>query len=325
MISSRHAGSAGRSAAGELGRATASDQFLCEGYRICARPIVPIDRIAQICHLASTHDPNRTKSPTWRRGRPVRRVPRARSSCSGTARRRDRPRAARRHVPPRRLRRDARLPPAAHPPRVPDAQARRVHARRPRLDVRPGPGHRLGRRPPQAPRAHRRGGRPALARTSATAPASAPARPLARARRLAHERAGHGASSARYAPDLSRTRACAGSPATSWLDRPAGLALPRCSASRSPAGRSRRAHRPALGRPRARLPPAPRTWTINSVCHFFGTRRFDDRRPVAQRLVAGAAVARRGLASQPPRLPALGRARPAPRGARPAGWVVARR
>ena len=32
-----------------------------------------------------------------------------------------------------------------------------------RLDGGPGPGHRLGRRPPQAPRAHRRGGRPALA------------------------------------------------------------------------------------------------------------------------------------------------------------------
>ena len=49
------------------------------------------------------------------------------------------------------------------------------------------------------------------------------------------------------------------------------------------------------------------TWSINSICHFLGRRRFDDRRPVDQRLVARAALARRGLAPQPPRLP---RARP---------------
>ena len=49
-----------------------------------------------------------------------------------------------------------------------------------------GPVDQLGRRPPQAPRPHRRGGRPALART-ATAPACGGARqgPVARARRLA--------------------------------------------------------------------------------------------------------------------------------------------
>jgi stearoyl-CoA desaturase (delta-9 desaturase) len=41
------------------------------------------------------------------------------------------------------------------------------------------------------------------------------------------------------------------------------------------------------------------TWSINSICHFFGTRRFD----VDDHL-------RRGLAPQPPHLPALGRARP---------------
>ena len=67
------------------------------------------------------------------------------------------------------------------------------------------------------------------------------------------------------------------------------------------------------------------TWSINSVCHFFGARRFDDRRRVAQRLLARAAVARRGLAPQPPRLPdappstacAAGRAR------RPGGLLIA--
>ena len=59
------------------------------------------------------------------------------------------------------------------------------------------------------------------------------------------------------------------------------------------------------------------TWTINSVCHFFGTPPLRDRRPVDQRRLARAAVARRVLAPQPPRLPALGRPRPALVGARP--------
>ena len=61
------------------------------------------------------------------------------------------------------LRRDRRLSPHAHPPLVPDLQAGRVLLRRGRLDGGPGAGHQLGRRPPQAPRPHRRGGRSALA------------------------------------------------------------------------------------------------------------------------------------------------------------------
>ena len=59
------------------------------------------------------------------------------------------------------------------------------------------------------------------------------------------------------------------------------------------------------------------TWSINSVCHFFGRRRFADRGPLDERVLARAALARRGVAPQPPRVPALGRARPAPVGARP--------
>ena len=48
------------------------------------------------------------------------------------------------------------------------------------------------------------------------------------------------------------------------------------------------------------------TWSVNSVCHFFGRRRFDTDDTLDQRLLARPAVARRGLAPQPPRLPALG-------------------
>ena len=58
------------------------------------------------------------------------------------------------------------------------------------------------------------------------------------------------------------------------------------------------------------------TWSVNSVCHFLGTRRFETDDESTQRGLAGAALARRGLAPQPPRLPALGVARPAPLGAR---------
>ena len=61
------------------------------------------------------------------------------------------------------------------------------------------------------------------------------------------------------------------------------------------------------------------TWSINSVCHFFGTRRFDGRGPLDQRLLAVAALVRRELAPQPPRLPALGAPRAALVGDRPDG------
>ena len=48
------------------------------------------------------------------------------------------------------------------------------------------------------------------------------------------------------------------------------------------------------------------TWSINSVCHFFGTQAVRHRGRVAQRVLAGAAVDGRGLAPQPPRVPDLG-------------------
>ena len=63
------------------------------------------------------------------------------------------------------------------------------------------------------------------------------------------------------------------------------------------------------------------TWSVNSVCHFLGHASLPDRRPLDQRRLARAAVLRGGVAPQPPRVPALGRARAAPMGetARPRG------
>ena len=76
-----------------------------------------------------------------------------------------RARAAGRPVRRDRARRDARLPPDVHPPRVRVEPRVPRDRRRARLDGGAGIGDHLGRRPPQAPRVHRPGGRPALART----------------------------------------------------------------------------------------------------------------------------------------------------------------
>jgi stearoyl-CoA desaturase (delta-9 desaturase) len=80
------------------------------------------------------------------------------------------------------------------------------------------------------------------------------------------------------------------------------------------------------------------TWSINSICHFFGRKRFDiEDESIAQRVLARAAVDGRVLAPQPPRLPDLGvprsalvgaprrSDRPGDRGIREAGAGVERR
>ena len=77
------------------------------------------------------------------------------------------------------------------------------------------------------------------------------------------------------------------------------------------------AHRPALGRARADLLRPPRDLVDQLDLPLPRPPPLRHRRHVDQRLVALARLARRGLAPQPPRLPALGRPRPAPLGARP--------
>ncbi len=58
------------------------------------------------------------------------------------------------------------------------------------------------------------------------------------------------------------------------------------------------------------------TYSINSLCHFFGRRRFATERSLAQPPVARTAVLRGGLAQQPPCLSDLGHPRVGPRGDR---------
>ena len=55
------------------------------------------------------------------------------------------------------------------------------------------------------------------------------------------------------------------------------------------------------------------TFSINSICHFFGRRRFATDDESDERGLAVAPDLRRVLAQQPPRLPDLGLPRPAPR------------
>ena len=213
-----------------------------------------------------------------------------------------------------------RLPPPPHPPLLRDLEAGGVHVRRARLDGRAGPGHRLGRRPPQAPRAHRPRGRPPQ-----------PAR-RARPRRdrgccaASGTPTSAGSSPSRAAPSgaatprtSARTPACGGSTATSSRSSWPAWRSPPSPASSSPGRSLGAADRPALGRPRSRLLRPPRDLERQLGLPFPRHAALRGRRRVAQRLLARAALAGRGLAPQPPRLPPLGRARPAPLGARPHG------
>ena len=180
------------------------------------------------------------------------------------------------------------------------------------VDGGPGPVIDVGRRPPQAPRAHRRGGRPALParRPRRRIPGRAP-RPLARAHRLAVRHARPAPSGKQYARDLVEDRGMR------FINRQFPLAS-CCSGSRS---------RPALGfLLTGTLKGALTglfwggfvrifmlhhvTWSINSVCHFFGRRRFDVEDHSTNVFWLALPSLRRVLAPQPPRVPALGGARP---------------
>ena len=108
--------------------------------------------------------------------------------------------------------------------------------------------------------------------------------------------------------------------------RPQVPAAGRCSAWSSPrvagwpAARQLRgrAARPRVGRPRARVLPAPRHVVDQLGLPLLRAPALRHRGPLDQRGLARAAVARRGVAPQPPRVPALGAARPEALGAR---WI----
>ena len=262
--------------------------------------------------IGSRYVKSRPNLESARRRHPVRRLPRRHRPVLGQRRGRARPRPLRRHVPDHRLRGDDRLPPPAHPSLVRDEQARRVPLRRHGLDVGPGPRDLVGLRPSQAPRARRRGGRSAQ---PARRWRRGPARPHPRALRVAHQRAGPRAQAqVRRRPD-GGPRHAARQPRLPVARRP----RPRAArAGRLPHHRPahRRPHRPAVGRPGARLLHPPRDVVDQLRLPLLRAPALRHRGPLDQRLLARAADPRRGLAPQPPRLPALGRPRPRPSRAR---------
>ena len=177
------------------------------------------------------------------------------------------------HVPALRAGRDRGLPPAAHAPGVPDLQAGRVRLGDRRLDGPAGRRARLGRRPPQAPRPHRPGGRPALpARRPRRGPrAASGTRTPAGCSRPTARRTG------RSTPASStRTAACAGSTSSSRSWRSTACSSRPRSASSCTASRSRARSAASSGAAScARSSSHHITWSINSVCHYFGNRRFE--------------------------------------------------
>ena len=181
----------------------------------------------------------------------------------------------------------------------------------------PGLGDGLGGRPPQAPRARRRGGRPAL---PARRPRLRPRRALARPHRLAdgdprpgrleevRRRALRGPGHAPHRPHVP----VAGARLASAIPTLARLGAARLHARG-------RAARPRVGRPGARVLPAPRHLVDQLDLPLLRQPPVRDRGQVDQRGLARDPVDGRGVAPQPPRLPALGRARAEALGGRPVG------
>ena len=210
-----------------------------------------------------------------------------------------------------RARGDGRLPPPPHPSRVPVQALGARHARDPRLRRDRGPGDLVGRRPPQAPRVLRPGGRPAQpARRPRRRLHGSAARPIPRSRGLAvHPHAPRQQGALRARPDQG--------PADP-LGRPHVRALGRGRAARAVRPRlpDRRhvasgAHRHAVGRRRAHAGRPPRHLQHQLALPLLRPPGVRHRRRVAQPRVAGAVHVRRGLAQQPPRVPDLVRARDA--------------
>ena len=212
-----------------------------------------------------------------------------------------------------RARRDGRLPPPLHPPlRSRPSRWMRGAARGPRLGGDRGPGHLVGRRPSQAPRLLRPPGDPHSPHVDHGGGWRGALRGL-RTRTsgwlFIHTQRG---ARKRYAPDLLAD------PVVSFVDRTFLLLGARRARRRVRARLAdrRHAHAPALtgllwGGAVRHARPAPRDLLDQLAVPLLRAPALRHRRRVAQPRVAVAALVRRGVAQQPPRLPDLGRARPA--------------
>ena len=204
-----------------------------------------------------------------------------------------------------------RVPPPPDPPRVRDQPHRPRSPRRARLRRDRGPGHLVGGRPPQAPRLLGPRGRSAQPpRRARGRLAGRPVRPAPRPRRVAVHphpawRSGplRPRSSARPRRELHRPHVRGVGPGRIRRGFRAGRGDRRNCRGRP--------HRPALGRRRPDVLPAPRDLQHQLDLPLLRPARVRHSRSLGQRAVAGAAVDGRVLAQQPPRLPHLRRPRAA--------------
>ena len=150
--------------------------------RPCHHATMGTRSLGRLDAIVQRHDPSRALRQPRRSRRAVRGRPGGHRAAVELVGRRDRPRDPRRDVLRDRDGGHRRLPPAADAPLLPRRSVAGAQLRGAGPAERAGLGPGLGRRPPQAPRAHRRRGRPAQ---PARRPRQRPARPLARAHRLA--------------------------------------------------------------------------------------------------------------------------------------------
>ena len=217
---------------------------------------------------------------------------------------------------PHRVGRDGRLPSPLHPPLVRHQELAARRVRRVRLGGDRGAGHLLGGRPSQAPRLLRPARRSAQpARRSRRGLARRAARPGPRAHGLAlPAHPARRAQALRAGPDRRSGRELRRSHLPLLGDRRPRRRIRPGLADRRDA--DRRADRPAVGRRRAAARPAPRHLLDQLAVPLLRAPALRHRRRVAQPRVAVAAVLRRGVAQQPPRVPDLRRPRDAMVGVR---------
>src|SRR3954452_3222221 len=309
ITSSTSVGTRGRSGAVTRSESDAHGRLFIRT-RIRAKHVPVSSRTGHAASVRSKHDQSReVREP--RRGRdPVPGARRRHRPAPGGRGRPDGPRDPRRAVPRERLRHHDRLPPHAHAPRVRLAARRQVRAGDHGPDRRAGPGDRLGGRPSQAPRVHRRGGRPALAPRPRRRLQGRAARALPRAHGLAVRDAGPG----RPPPLRARPDGRPGDEADIEelpAERPARDRRRLLARPRADGDAEGRTHRAPVGRARAHFLPAPRDLEHQLGLPLLRPAQVRPRRPLDQRLLARVAVARRVVAPQPPRLPALGAPRTA--------------
>ena len=211
------------------------------------------------------------------------------------------------HVRAHRAGHHGRLPPPVHAPLVQDRPAVRGVLAVLGSAAIEGPVISLGRRPPQAPRLLRPAGRPAQPHVDHGHGCAARCAACCTRTSAGCSSTPSAARKTRYAPDLIAD------PVVTFVDRTFVLWAIGGLVVAVPArlGRSAAPSRPAspgcCGAARCGCSCCTTsTYSINSLCHFFGRQRFETGDESRNLALAVALHVRRGVAQQPPRVPDLG-------------------